>query len=57
VNLRSDNDEFYYFGGFDEVYGGQGEDFVFLNFLSSMLLVIISNFSKRYVLRLDNFQI
>ena len=35
VRLGADDDEFHYFGGFDEVYGDQGEDYVFLEFLSS----------------------
>ena len=35
VYLGSDNDNFYYFGGSDQVYGGQGNDYVYLDFTSS----------------------
>ena len=35
IHLGPDNDDFYYFGGYDQVYGGQGNDYVYLEFDSS----------------------
>ena len=35
IYLGVDNDNFYYFGGSDQVYGGQGNDYVYLDFVSS----------------------
>ena len=35
IHLGSDNDNFYYFGGIDKVHGGQGNDYVYINSVSS----------------------
>jgi hypothetical protein len=35
IHLGSDNDNYYYFGGSDQVYGGLGADYVYLDFISS----------------------
>ena len=35
IYLGLDDDNFYYFGGSDQVYGGQGSDYVYLDFSSS----------------------
>ena len=31
IYLGSDNDNFYYFGGQDQVFGGQGNDYIYIN--------------------------
>ncbi len=43
IHLSADNDHFYYFGGMDQVHGGQGNDYVHINSVSSDFYAIANS--------------
>ena len=50
INLGPDDDNFYYFGGQDQVFGGQGNDYVYINSISTNFYSIANSEN-------DNFSI